>query len=294
MREIKIAESKLIISALSWGASGVLTQVVLKDTSVMALIALRFVIAGILGFVLLKKPIKLERKILLNSVFLSLILFIMYITSTSGLNYTSASNAGFIIGSSVVLVPIINYYWHGVKLKTNDALAAVFCLLGVALVTLKGTQALNIGDFYCFLSAISYSVFIIFNSKLDKSNDVNLMSALQNSGVGILALSLVMIQQQIPTTISLQSIFALFVLGVVCTYLAFKFQSQAQQHITADRAGRLLTFIPVFTVVFDKLIFNKNLSVEAAIGGCIIILTTLFMDNDFILRKLKPKLVGKI
>jgi drug/metabolite transporter (DMT)-like permease len=104
------------------------------------LIGYRFLIAGLLGLLVFKmNPFKISKEIYKHSLVLSSLLMVIYVSSTYGLKYTSASNAGFIIGSSVILVPINNGLIYKEKLSRNENISSLICFIGLALVTLKGT-----------------------------------------------------------------------------------------------------------------------------------------------------------
>lgn len=281
MDKKKLAEVGLLFSALFWGASGVLTQVVLLDISPMMLIFIRFLIAAILGVALFKiNPFKISKELYKHGFNLSLLLMVIYISSTYGLAFTSASNAGFIIGSAVILVPIINRMFFKGSVSKSDIVSSIICLIGLGLVTLNGANKINKGDLFCFIDAIAYSLYIIYNSRLSKKINIKTLSTVQYVFVTIFTLGYCLILEVFPKIISGRAILSLIVLGVFCTFFAFLIQITSQRYTTAEKTGRILTFIPIFTVMFDLLFFNAILTVPAAIGGLLIILSTLSIDSN--------------
>lgn len=285
----KYSEIALTGSALFWGVSGVLTQVALKDMSPMMLISSRFLIAALLGVLVFRSHLKkINLQTVKDAFVLSLLLLIIYISSTVGLKYTSASNAGFIIGSSVILVPIINMVFFGKKLKRKELASSMLCLIGLGLVTLKGATGLNIGDFYCFIDALAYSLFIIFSSKL-KNADIKALSSLQYLFVFMMTAVYVILFEKIDLSISLPSVTAIILLGSACTFLAFLFQIAAQRHLSAERTSRILALIPIFTLVFDYLYFGVLMPIPALVGGLLIVLATVVIDMDFKKNRIKSQ-----
>ncbi len=278
----KLAEVGLLSSALFWGMSGILTQVVLKDMTPMALIAYRFLIASILAILLFRfKLSKIKKSTYKHAGILSLLLMVIYISSTYGLKYTSASNAGFIIGSSVILVPIINTLFFKSKGTTKELLSSIICLVGLALVTLKGTTGLNKGDMYCFIDAVAYSLFIIYSSKLPKEVDIKVMSALQYTFVAVMTFVYLAIFEKVSVQLSFESLLALLILGILCTFFAFLIQVMSQRHTSAGRASRILSMIPIFTVIFDYFYFGILLTPMAMLGGLLVISATLIIDTSY-------------
>lgn len=276
----RLSEIGLVSAALFWGASGILTQVALKEMSPFMLIGYRFLIAGLLGmFVFKMNPFKISKAIYKHSLVLSLLLMVIYVSSTYGLQYTSASNAGFIIGSSVILVPIINGWLFKVKLSRNEYISSFICFIGLALVTLKSTTGLNKGDLYCFIDAVAYSLFIIYSSRLSKDVDIKVLSGLQYIFVTGMTFVYISIFEKVDIQVSLEGWLAIVLLGTLCTFLAFMIQIMAQRHTTAERASRILSLIPIFTVLFDYLYFGVILTIPAIIGGTMIIASTVLLDK---------------
>lgn len=276
----KYASVALMLAALFWGASGVLTQIALVDLSPMALIAYRFIIAGLIALVIFRLKVKqLNRELIKTAFIMSLLLSIIYVSSTYGLKYTSASNAGFIIGSSVVLVPIINALLFKHRYKKVEVISTLLCFLGLALVTLRGSTGLNIGDFYCFIDAIAYSLYIIYGSRLSQEIDIKILSTLQYLMVALMTFMYISIVEVPVVNMSMMGITAILVLGFVCTFLAFYLQLNSQVHLGAGRSSRILALIPIFTVMFDYIYFETVLTLPALIGGCLVVFSTLFIDS---------------
>ncbi|MCK8060729.1 MULTISPECIES: DMT family transporter [unclassified Fusibacter] len=282
MNKSGLASMGILLSAFFWGTSGILTQIGLVETTPMQLIAIRFIVAAMVAGVFLKPNLKsLSSKSMITGLVLSALLTVMYVTSTIGLKYTSASNAGFIIGAAVVFVPIINQLLFKAKGKPKEYVAAVICLIGLGLVTLAGSTPLNYGDLLCFGDTIAYALFIIYSSRISESEDLNLLGFIQYVLVALFSGTYSLLVEGPVLSIGLESMLVLLTLGVFCTFVAFQVQLRAQQHISAEKAGRLLTFIPIFTVLVDFLVFKTQLSPAAMLGGALIIMATVLGDLDF-------------
>lgn len=269
---MKKENSLLIIAAFFWGTSGLLTQIALNYNTTMMLVSVRFLIAAFMGLVLFK--VKWDKAHLKSGFILSILLIGIYVSSTYGLKYTSASNAGFIIGSNVVLVPIINKLFFKGKVKSKDYFKSFIVLLGLSLVTLKGAKPFNIGDVYCFIDAIIYSLYIIYGSRLSKDIDTKSLITIQYAFVALFTTIYVASFESLTINLEASNILSLFALGLFCTFLAFYFQLKAQKEITSEKASQLLALMPIFTIGLDVLFVGLVPSVYALIGGSMIILAT--------------------
>jgi len=281
LMKINKAESLLLFSAFAWGISGILTQVSLTTLTPMAIIFIRFIIAATLGVFFFKiNPFGIKKSYYFHSLNLSLLLTIIYISSTYGLKYTTASNAGFIIGSAVVLVPLFNRFFFKETITLKTYFVSFICFIGLALVTLKGKTQLNIGDFYCFIDAIAYAFYIIYNSRLSKTIDSKKLISLQYVFVSLFIFIYLIVFESLSFTFTTGSLVSIVILGSICTFLAFLFQLKAQQSLSAERSSQILTLMPVFTLAFDYFAFNTTLTYAAALGGFLIVASTLLIKDD--------------
>jgi drug/metabolite transporter (DMT)-like permease len=280
MKKQQLGEIGLVSSALFFGVSGVLTQVALTEISPMLLIFYRFILAGIIALVVFKiNIVKLSKETWSHGLILSTFLIVIYVASTYGLKYTSASNAAFITGSSVMLIPILNRLFFGKKIKAKDSIGALICLVGLSLVTLKGAEPINKGDLFCFINAIAYASYIIYSSRMSKDIEVGKISGLQYVLVALGSGIYLLFNESISINMSMDVIFSLILLGVFCTFLSFLVQITSQRFVVAERAGKILTLIPVFAVLFDYLVYGKVMSLEATIGGSLILMVIVFDEQ---------------
>jgi len=262
----------LVLAAFFWGTSGLLTQTALIYNTTMMLVAIRFSIAAVLALLFFKT--RWNKLHLKNGFILSILLIGIYVTSTLGLKYTSASNAGFIIGSNVILVPLINRLFLKEKIQKKNIIKSIVCLIGLALVTLKGAQPINIGDLLCFFDAIIYSLYIIYGSRLCKDIDTKSLITIQYTFVAVLTSTYVLFFESPIINTSADNLFSLFALGFFCTFLAFYFQLKAQKEVSSEKASQLLALMPIFTILLDVLVVGLTPSVYAFIGGMMIIIAT--------------------
>lgn len=276
----------LILCSFFWGTSGVLTQIALKDISPMNLIFFRFFIAAIVGL-LFMKSIKLDFNHLKHGLALSVLLMVIYISSTLGLKYTTASNAGFIIGSAVVLVPIFDYIMYKTKFTKIEIISILICFIGLFFVTFNSTFNFNKGDFYCFIDACAYATYILYNGKKTKDLNTKTLVTIQYTLVSIFTLAYTISTQSFTMPSSFNIWFVLIILGIFCTFLAFYLQLLAQKNLSPHYSSRLLTLIPIFSVLFDMIYLHELISLSVFMGGALIISSTLLDEINLFKPKAK-------
>src|SRR5262245_31002655 len=102
------AELALAFCTFLWGSTFVVVKNSLDQSSVFVFLAVRFSLAGLCMAVFRWRVLRdLRRDEIFAGARLGFFMFAGYAFQTAGLQYTTASNSGFITGSSVVLVPLI-------------------------------------------------------------------------------------------------------------------------------------------------------------------------------------------
>ena len=99
------ADMALVMVTMAWGMSNMLMDLCLEELEPMTLNAYRFLGAFVLiAAVMFKKMRNVNRETVKASAILSVLIFAVYALNTYGLQYTSVSNAGFLIAMSVYLI----------------------------------------------------------------------------------------------------------------------------------------------------------------------------------------------
>lgn len=106
----------MVIATIFFGMTYVLTKICLNYSTELHIISFRFLIAFVISLIFLQKkifPIKIKE--ILYSLILSVLLFMVFITMTIGVKYTTATNASFLISLSVIFIP----FFLGFLIKKN-------------------------------------------------------------------------------------------------------------------------------------------------------------------------------
>ncbi|MBN2572288.1 MAG: EamA family transporter, partial [Ignavibacteriales bacterium] len=108
LRNKYTAELALLLMTIIWGGTFVIVKDSLNSISTMLLLALRFGIASAILFPIIYKKIKtLNRQSFWAGTVLGLILFVAFAAQTIGLKFTTATKSGFLTGTLVVIIPVL-------------------------------------------------------------------------------------------------------------------------------------------------------------------------------------------
>lgn len=149
------ADILIAIVAMTWGCSYLLMKIGLTGMPPFSIIALRFCIAFItVALVFLPKMKLMNLRTLGYGSILGLLLFGVFAFLVPGMKYTTASNAGFLVGIVSVFVPVVHSFLKHKLPSKRTTLGVLLALLGICLLTFLSTFTINLGDILCILSAI--------------------------------------------------------------------------------------------------------------------------------------------
>jgi len=152
----KKADLSLMFCSLIWGVTFVVVKNALDESSAFLFLAVRFTIATVVMALLQFQVIaRIETQEIFAGMRLAFFMFAGYCFQTAGLQYTTASNSGFVTGSSVVLVPLLLAVFWGRRLTRWIYLGAFAALIGLYFLTVpaEGLRYLNRGDVLTFVAA---------------------------------------------------------------------------------------------------------------------------------------------
>jgi drug/metabolite transporter (DMT)-like permease len=290
-RQVK-ADLMLLMITFFWGSSYILTKVALDALQPFNLTALRFIIAFIVSaLVFYKRIIKVDKQTIKYSFVLAIILFVTFVAQGFGLQYTTASNAGFLISLAVVLIPVFAYFFLKEKIERKVVIGVCIAPIGIALLTLNNQMSINSGDLLCILCAVLSAVHVVVIESFTKKVDSIALGILQLGFAGVFSIVFSLFTETVKLPDTALSWGAVLALSILCTATGYIIQATAQQHTSATHAGLIFSLEPVFSAIFGFLLLGEILSVRGYIGGVILLLSVLIAEMNF---KGEPKKQEKL
>jgi len=277
------ADLALALCTLLWGSTFVVVKNSLDHSSVFVFLALRFTLAGLCMAVFRPSVFRaLQREEIFAGVRLGFFMFCGYAFQTAGLRYTTASNSGFITGSSVVLVPLILALFWGKRVTLWVYFGTIAAGAGLYFLTVPVTGAahLNRGDVLTFFAAISYAVHIILVGEYAREHSAAALSVLQVLACAVMAwLTAIGADairwQQMRFASSSELWIGITVCALFATAVAFSLQLWAQQYTTPSHAAILFTLEPVFAVITSYLLLGERLGLRSVAGAGMVLVGIL-------------------
>jgi drug/metabolite transporter (DMT)-like permease len=124
------ADLALLLVTMLWGTSYLLTDFVLEELDPFNINALRFIIAFLAAVLLTGKKLRPTNIVTLKyTALLGAILMVVYLGSTFGVKYTSLSNAGFLCALTVVITPVLGFFFKGQRAEKKLIASVVFAII---------------------------------------------------------------------------------------------------------------------------------------------------------------------
>jgi drug/metabolite transporter (DMT)-like permease len=273
------ADLALMFCSLIWGVTFVIVKNALDHTSVFVFLAVRFTLAAILMAAFRPSVLAtIDREEIFAGLRLAFFMFAGYAFQTTGLQYTTASNSGFVTGSSVVLVPLLLGVFWGRRLTHWLYAGAFAALVGLYFLTVpaEGLRYLNYGDVLTFVGAGSYAVHIILVGEFTGEHSVSGLSLIQVAGCAAMAWVMTFVGAAIhwqPARFEKrwELLAAIGVCAVFATAVAFTVQLWAQQYTSPGHAAILFALEPLFAVITSYFVLHERLTSRAMKGAGLVI-----------------------
>lgn len=270
------ADGLLLFAALLWGIAFVPQQVAMDHIGPVTFIGVRF---G-LGLVCMLPLLRLgaRRKATGGApawpwrigVLAGLALVVGAILQQIGVKHTTVSNAGFITGLYVILVPLLGIAVKRPALPTHW-LGAALALAGMYLLTMSGPVGVSRGDLFVLASALVWSVQILIIDRYAGHVDAVRLSIIQFGVTAVLSSALAVGVEQ-PSLAGLWAArWPILYVGVFSSAIAFTLQIVAQRAAPAAHAAIIFSLEAVFAAVAGRLLLDEQLT-GRQLAGCAVIL----------------------
>lgn len=272
-KKLSVAYIELIITAFFWGLATVIMKKHIGEIPTFHLLASRFLIGALVIFLLSPKKIfTINRNDLKIGITIGALNFITYALFTLGLNYTTASKAGFLTSLSVLFVPVLQSIINRSKPSKWTVISVLLALIGLYLISGINGTSLNIGDIFVMLGAISSTAYIILLSNLGKKTDDYRLSFLQMFTIFILSFTFTFFYEGLNLQIIKNNTSVLLVVGILGTGLTTFLQVKAQKVASPESVGIIFLGEPLTTLFLAYIILNETILLKGLIGSGLIII----------------------
>ncbi len=268
----------MFIATIFFGMTYVLTKICLNYSTELYIISFRFLIAFVISLIFLQRKIfPLKIKEILYSLILSVLLFMVFITMTIGVKYTTATNASFLISLSVIFIPFFSWIFNKEKPKKSIFIVLIIALIGIMLLTLDKNLEFHIGDILCLICSLLFSFHVLITERFVKNNNPITLGVLQFGGVALLSFLVQYPIEKFTLPKNEKFWISLMILSVFCTALAYIIQTVSQKKLSSTLIGLILSLEPIFSGIFGYFILNEYLSPQQYIGAFLLLISIIYV-----------------
>ena len=280
----------ILLAVILWGNSFIATKIALEELSPEAIISLRLIIAIIFLFftaVFLKKDFRVNIKNHGFIFILSLVSVFHLWIQVTGLNFTTAANSGWIVGTAPIFIATLGAIFFKEKINLIKISGIIVAMFGLFLLISKGELlAISLiesqGDFLVLGSAFVWGVYSIVNKKISIS-----YSPLMTIFYLFLMMTIIIVPFNLneKTLVSIihlssESWMAVVFLGLFCSGIAYVIWSYALREMKSAKVGAFLYFEPAATVISAWFILSESITTLMLISGIIITLGVILVNKE--------------
>lgn len=292
----RVAVFALLLVSFVWGVEFVLIDLAVAVIPTHTFNAIRFALAAasLIPLLLLRsnRQQKFDTVPLLGAgLLLGFLLFIGFYTQTEGLRFTSVSNAGFITGLNVPLVPLLGFLLFRTKAAKSVWIGVVAATAGLYLLTIGDKLEFNEGDVLVLICAFAFASHILLTGRFVDKLPIVPLSIVQLVAVCFYSTVAALISpdpafyypdsapvswlEQLSAPIIIA---AILVAGIFGTAYAFWAQSASQKILEPHKVALIFASEPIFAHLAAWLFLDEHLGSMGMLGAGMIIAGMLISE----------------
>ena len=278
-------QANLILASVSlaWGASYIFMKLTADEIPPITVVALRFGIAFVVMVaIFFKKVIHIDARTLKYSAILGALLCGVFIALMYGMKNTTASTAGFLTSTTVILVPVLQIVITRKLPSKKIGSGVLIVTTGLALLLIGDDFTIAPGAFYCLVAALLYAIHIIVTNRFVREVDDALQLGIYQLGFTTLFATIGTFLFETPVLPnSAIHWFAILGLALICSAYGFVMQPIAQKYTTPESAGFLFSLEPIFSAILACIFLHENMGLQGYLGAILILAGVLIANTTF-------------
>lgn len=280
----------ILLAVIFWGSSFIATKILLNEIKPVTIIILRLIIASLL---LASIAVVAKRNFSLNVkshswIFVLALIAVFHLwIQVTGLQYTTAANTGWIIGTAPVFMTIMGLIFFKEKITILSFGGIVLSVFGLLMLIGKGDISNiglieNKGDLLVLGSAFTWGAYSMVNKKISLSYSplMTILYLFLMMAVIIIPFNLDM--ETISSVIHLSSIGWMMVLflGLFCSGISYVMWAQALRDMESAKVGSFLYLEPLVTVIAAWFFLSEEITLLMILSGLLITFGVFLVNKD--------------
>lgn len=279
-----------LLAVIFWGSSFIATKYLLDELTPETIILMRLILAISLLLIIAlvqRKDFSINFK---NHIFIFILavisVFHLWIQIT-GLNFTTASNTGWIIGTAPIFIALMGFIFFRERLTITKITGIIVATLGLLLLVGKGNPS-NIdfikdkGDLLILLSSFTWGVYSMVNKKISLSYSPLMTILYLFILMAIIIIPFSLNESSINAIVHLSTVgwVSILFLGLLCSGVSYVIWSYSLREMESARVGAYLYLEPFVTVFSAWLFLHENITLLMMFSGIIIIVGVFLVNKN--------------
>ena len=260
----------LNLSAAMWGGSFIVAKGLVARHDPLSMVDVRFAVAAVVMVALRPRSVlALPRRTWPRAAALGLVYGVAQALHYTALETTPASTAGFLIGTFLVVTPVLALVWLGRRSAPLTWAGVALGMVGLAVLSWHNSS-FGLGEVLCLVAAVLYAAQIVGLGAWSVPGETWGLTAVQ---LGCIAVVLA-----VPATLrgwdppsSGRDWLAIGYLAVVGGVIAVSIQTWAQARLHSAHAAVIMAAEPLWVAVFAVLLTPERLTVRLVVGGLLLL-----------------------
>ena len=270
----------LLVSIMIWSASFIGTKIAQRSFTPLTLCFVRTSMAALIMLELraaAKKPMCLAKQDRIP-VFLSALfgITIYYSLENLGVSMTTAGNASIITAVYPITTLLTGALFFHERIRLKQMYGILIAIAGIVILTSDpvgggGRRALA-GNLLLLFNGFMWGFYNFLTQKVSTETDTSALTFFQTISGAVLLVPVLVLDLPIhigPITPSVA--FALLFLAAGCSVGAYFLYNIGLRGVSAGTAASMLNLMPVFGLVFSRLILHETIAARQIAGAALVI-----------------------
>lgn len=278
------ADLLIVLVTLIWGTTFVAQNLAMQSLGPSMFTGIRFLIGAIVvsPFALIEwrrlkaTGVAFDMTDFLVGIGLGSLLFLGAFCQQTGIVTTTVSNAGFLTGLYVLLVPALAYLLHGVRPHISLLPAIGLSIAGTWLLSGGELSALSVGDLWVMVGTLFWAAHILYVGRAaDRKAAPLCVAVLQFLVCGVLGCAFGVVTEPFQFANIIEVGGAVAYAGILSVGIAFTLQVVAQRHTPPADAAILMSAEMLVAAIAGAVYLGERLTTIQWAGGMLILVSIM-------------------
>jgi drug/metabolite transporter (DMT)-like permease len=281
----------LSLATASWGASYVVAKDLLHRYDPLSILAVRFCLGTAVLLLLRPRSVaQLPAASRRHAAIIGVVLGAAQIPHYFGVQESSASVAAFLIGTYVVMTPVVDWVLHRARVSRTTLAGTLLALVGLALFAGGGSVSL-LGLVLCLTAALLYAVQISTVGAWVPATNLWGFTAVTMAAITVVV-AVPALVRGVELPVSPGDWLGILYLCLFAGIAGVALQSWGQRHIAPTQAAVILVMEPVWATALAVVFLDDHLDAQLLLGGAVLLVANVVVARGSRRRRAEGPLVG--